>query len=188
MNISLRKANALQTAINEAIKALETKPLVELNEYQNAEQEIAQAHARVMSQLATRKYLLNSLYEIRQAVSEANHRAGIGAKLAHIAHQDKLIQLYNSFATQEVREAEAVVAGKLDKIRGRTDTSRLYAFESTVSTSVFSQQDLDSFRQELAQLKKAKQKAQDELLELNVRTEIALSDSTQAVLTSQGLI
>jgi uncharacterized protein YdcH (DUF465 family) len=188
MNISLRKANALQNSINDAIKSLESNPVVGLNEFQDAEVEIARVRVQTLSQLDTRKYLYNALYEIRQAVSAANHTAGIDAKLAQVAHLDKLIQLYNSLVSQKVRESAAVIAGKLEKMRTRTETSRLYGFESTVDTSVFAQEDLDDFRKEVAQLKKAKQKTQDEILELNVRTEIAVSASTQAVLTSQGLV
>ena len=188
MNISLRKANALQNSINDAIKSLESNPVVGLNEFQDAEAEIARVRTQTLTQLNTRKYLYNALYEIRQAVSAANHTAGIDAKLAQVAHLDKLIQLYNSLVSQKVRESAAVIAGKLEKMRTRTETSRLYGFESTVDTSVFAQEDLDDFRKEVAQLKKAKQKTQDEILELNVRTEIAVSASTQAVLTSQGLV
>lgn len=188
MNISLRKASALQNSINEAIRALETNPVVSINEFQDAEQEIACVRAQTLSQLDARKYLYTALYEIRQAVSTANHTAGIDAKLAQVAHLDKLIQLYTGLVSQKVRESAAVVAGKLEKMRTRQDTSRLYGFESTVDTSVFTQEDLDGFRTYVSQLKKVKQKAQDEILELNVRTEIAVSASTHAVLTSQGLI
>jgi len=188
MNISLRKANALQNSINDAIKSLESNPVVGLNEFQDAEVEIARVRVQTLSQLDTRKYLYNALYEIRQAVSTANHTAGIDAKLAQVAHLDKLIQLYNSLVSQKVRESAAVIAGKLEKMRTRTETSRLYGFDSTVDTSVFAQEDLDGFSKEVAQLKKNKQKTQDEILELNVRTEIAVSASTQAVLTSQGLV
>jgi hypothetical protein len=189
MNISLRKANALQNSVNDAIKALSVTPVISLNEFQDAEQEIAGLRNTVLEKLATRKYLYNALYEIRQAVSTANHAAGVDAKLAQVAHQDKLIQLFNSLVEQKARETAVVVAGKLDKIRNRAaDARSVYGFENTVDTSVLSQEDLDGFRREVVQLRKSKQKTQDEILELNVRTEITLSDSTKNVLTSQGLI
>jgi hypothetical protein len=188
MNISLRKANALQNSINEVIKSLESSPVVSLNEFQDAEQEIAQVRDQVMDRLATRKYLYTALYEIRQSVSAANHNSGIDTKLSQVAHQDKLIQLYSVLAEQKVREPSAVVAGKLEKIRTRAESSRLAFYESNVDTSVFTQEDLDSFRKEVAQLKKSKQKIQDAILELNVRIEIVLSESTKNVLTSQGLV
>jgi hypothetical protein len=188
VNISLRKANALQNSILDAIRGLAVTPVVSLNEFQDAEQEIAAVRTTVLDQLNTRRYLYNALYEIRQAVSVANHRVGIDARLAEVAHTDKLVQVYQGLADGKARDAAAVVAGKLERLRSRVESSRLYAFESTVETSVLSQEDLDSFRREVAQLKKAKQKVQDEILELNVRTEITLSDSTRAVLTSQGLV
>jgi hypothetical protein len=51
---------------------------------------------------------------------------------------------------------------------------------------VLTAEDLKSFRTEAAAAKKAKQKLQDELLEINVRTEIDVADVD--FLTAEGLI
>jgi hypothetical protein len=47
---------------------------------------------------------------------------------------------------------------------------------------------LDAFRKSVAKAKKAKQKLQDEILELNVQTVIQLSDKAVTMLQAEGLI
>jgi hypothetical protein len=53
---------------------------------------------------------------------------------------------------------------------------------------VLTAEDLKNFRTASATAKKAKQKLQDELLEINVRTEITLSNETVAALQAEGLV
>ena len=84
----------------------------------------------------------------------------------------------------------AVINGKLEKIRNRKDDSRasLYGRDDTVSTSVVSKAQIDQAKSEIQNLKKQKQKINDEVLELNIKTEIPLSDDVVATLTAEGLI
>ena len=79
----------------------------------------------------------------------------------------------------------------MDKLRNdKSDSSRrsIYGYNDTVDTSVFTKEDLDGFRREVARAKKAKQKLQDEILELNVQTVIQLSEKTVATLQAEGLL
>jgi hypothetical protein len=66
MEVTLRKANALQIAINEALKGLEFTEVVILNEFQNAQDEIKNARDKFMANLTRRSKLLSALYEIRK--------------------------------------------------------------------------------------------------------------------------
>jgi uncharacterized protein YdcH (DUF465 family) len=83
-----------------------------------------------------------------------------------------------------------VINGKLDKIRNRKEESRasLYGRDDTVSTSVVSKAQIDQAKAEIQNLKKQKQKINDEVLELNIKTELPLSDDVVATLTAEGLI
>jgi hypothetical protein len=49
-------------------------------------------------------------------------------------------------------------------------------------------EDIRGFRTAAANAKKAKQKLQDELLEINVRTEIGIAQDAVQFLTAEGLI
>lgn len=190
MKLTLRKANAIQTAINDALKGIETVTTIRVNEFQDAEREIRHASEKLMANFARKEKLNSALYEIRKSVGRANAQAGVDDKLADIAHLEKSIQLYSGFVTQQVREPVAVLAGKLDKIRNRKEDSRvsLYGREDDVQTSVMTEEDIQSFKVLVAKAKKSKQKLQDEVLELNVRTEIEVSAEAEKTLQAEGLI
>lgn len=190
MNISLRKASALQNSINDTIKGIQFNVQVKLNEFQDAEQEIGRAGAELCTNLSRREGLMTALYEIRKAVSVANSQANIDSKLADVAHLEKQIQFYNGLAGNSVREDSKVITGKLDKIRNDKGESRrsIYGYHDTVDTSVLTKEDLDGFRRQVAKAKKAKQSLQDQILELNVQTQIALSVDTIKTLQEEGLI
>lgn len=190
MNISLRKANALQNSINDAIKGLDFDVTVKINEFQDAEQEISKAAAVVKTNIQRRTALNDALYEIRKSVGGANTQVGIDTRLADVAHLEKQIQFYNGLAGNKVRESEKVIAGRLDKMKNDKGESRrsLYGYGDTVDTTVFAKEDLDGFRREVAKAKKAKQKLQDEILELNVQTQITLSENAEKALQAEGIL
>jgi hypothetical protein len=79
-----------------------------------------------------------------------------------------------------------VVEGKLKRLAEGDTKSRIYGYGDTVDTSVLTAEDLKIFRAEAATAKKAKQKLQDELLEINVRTEIEVANV--GVLMAEGLL
>lgn len=191
MKVTLRKANTIQNSINDAVKGLEFKTEVTVNEFQSAEDEISKVAAELKANINRRENLQLALYEIRKAVGSANHAASIDSRLADVANLEKSIQFYTGLAGKTVRESEVVVAGKLDKIRndkGENSRRSIYGYTDTVSTSVLTQADINGFRKVVADLKKQKQRLQDEILEANVRTEVALSEQTVTTLTAEGLI
>jgi hypothetical protein len=189
MNISLRKASALQNSINDAIKGIDLKGQVSLTEFHAPVMEIDKATTEFKTNLHRRDALVKALYDIRKQVSATNNRVGVDEKLTEIAYLEKQIQNYTALAGNEVREKEAVVLGKLDKIKNRKeDTRSIYGFESTVSTSVFTEEDIKGFKVFVNMAKKAKQKLQDEVLELNVRTDISLGTDTVQTLNSEALL
>lgn len=189
MNISLRKASALQNSINDAVKGIDLKGQVSLTEFHAPVMEIDKATQVFKTNLHRRDALVKALYDIRKQVSATNSRVGVDEKLTEIAYLEKQIQNYTALAGNEVREKEAVVLGKLDKIKNRKDDTRsIYGFESTVSTSVFTEEDIKGFKVFVSMAKKAKQKLQDEVLELNVRTDISLSADTVQTLMAEALL
>ena len=95
MNISLRKASAFQASINDALKGINFETQVKINEFQDAEQEIARASSEVKANIARRTALQTALYEIRKSVSGANTQVSIDNRLADVAHLEKEIQFYN---------------------------------------------------------------------------------------------
>ena len=190
MKINLRKANALQLAIQDAIKSIRLDTEVKINEFQVAEDVIGQLRNDFAAKQERHRGLLNSLYDIRKAVSQANSSRGVDIKLADLALMDKKIQYLTELAGKSVRDSVEVVAGKMEKLRNRKDDTRslYYGQDATVDTSIFTQEDIAGFRAAVSMGKKAKQKLQDELLEINVRTEIELSADIVTLLTAEGLL
>jgi len=190
MKINLRKANALQLSIQEAIKSIKFDTEVKVNEFQVAEDEIARLRNDFAAKQERHRGLLNSLYDIRKAVSQANSAQGVDVKLADVALMDKKIQYLAELAGKTVRDSVEVVAGKMEKLRNRKEDTRslYYGHDATVDTSIFAAEDIAGFRTAVSMGKQAKQKLQDELLEINVRTEIDLSADVITVLTTEGLL
>jgi hypothetical protein len=192
MNITLRKANALQTSIMDALKSVDVKTTVELNEFENAQNALSLANQALIEADMRRATLSKVFYDIRTLVSQANSTTGISDRLSECAYLDKRIGQLGSLIGSEAQDSPAVVNGKLDKIRNRKEeVSRhhmLYGNADIVTTGVLTQGQIDTYRDTQRDLKKQKQKINDEILELNVRTDITLSESTVAVLQKEGLI
>jgi hypothetical protein len=191
MNLTLRKANAVQAGINDAIKSIKIEATLELNEFQDVQTALVKANETLFANDSRRQRLLLALYNIRGLVGSANAQSGIDLKLATAAFLDKRVAQLDELAKLAVVTDIAVINGKLDKIRndkGEGRVSRIYGYSDTVSTTVVSQEQIDQVKAEIQNLKKQKQKINDEVLELNIRTEIPLSDDVVKTLTDEGLI
>jgi uncharacterized protein YdcH (DUF465 family) len=191
MNITLRKANAVQNSINEAIRGIDIKTSIELNEFQVVETELQRANTELFVNDARRQKLLLALYNIRGLVGTANTQSGIDVKLATAAFVDKRLAQLETLAKLEPMTGLAVINGKLEKIRNdKSDTRRssIYGYNDTVSTTVVTAEQVAQINTEIKNLKKQKQKINDEVLELNIKTEIPLSEDVVATLQAEGLI
>ena len=190
MNISLRKANALQNSITETIRSIKIETNIEINEFQTVEEELQRANNTLMTNDGRRQKLLLALYNIRGLVATANAQSGIDLALTKAAFVDKRIGQLEELANLKPITALDVIKGKLDKIKNRKEESRasLYGRDDTVSTSVVAEEQIEQAKTEVKNLKKQKQKINDEVLELNIKTEIPLSDDVVATLTAEGLL
>jgi chromosome segregation ATPase len=190
MNITLRKASALQNSIQEYIKGIEIKLTATLNEFEDAEATLSALNARLLAADEHRNKLTNTLYRIRSLVGIANATSGISDKLAECAFIDKRIGHMTALATSEVQDSLAVVNGKLDKLRNDKSESRrsVFGYNDTVTVGVLREDQITAYKGIVMQLKKQKQKLNDEILELNVRTEITLPEDLLPPLQEVGLV
>lgn len=190
MNITLRKANSIQNSISEAIKNIEIKTTIDINEFQDHEQELRKANDEIFLADARRQKLLLALYNIRGLVSAANSQNGIDLNLTKAAFIEKRIIQIEEVSRSKSMTDLAIIKGKLDKIRGRPDDgkSAIYGREDSVTTSVLSQEQIQKAKEEINGLKKQKQEINDEILEANIRTEIPLSEDVANTLRSEGII
>lgn len=190
MNITLRKANALQNSINDAVKNIKIDLNIELNEFQNVEEILGRANNTLVENDGRRQKLIMALYNIRALVGTANAASGIDTALAKAAFIDKRVAQLEQLASAPEVTSLDVIKGKLEKIRSLKDEarSRVFGYGDTVTTSVLGKEQIAQAKTEILNLKKQKQKLNDEILELNIKTEIPLSDDTVATLQAEGLL
>ena len=186
MKLTLRKANALQAAINEMIKSLDLSTSVTLNEFEEVQEQIDAVRNRFWTHAATRNKLVMALYEIRSRVATANAKAGINDRLADVAYFEKQISHYNMLASKGVQTAMRVLNGQVKKNAEAKDE---YSYSRRdVVTSIFTEEEIEDFRRKAADSKREKQRLQDMLLELNVQTEIALDEETALFLERADIL
>ena len=188
MKITLRKASALQNAINETLKGLEVTTTITVDEFQNPADVIFAARAEAEKAFVRKTALLDVLYTIRKDVAAANAGAGITDLLAEVAQLEKRIQLQGLLASATAQLEGTVLEGRLNRLREGGAEARLYRHSNGVETGVFTTDEIASAKAELADLKKRKQALQDRLLELNVGTSVELSEKSVIVLHQEGLV
>ncbi len=188
MKVSLRKANALQAAINEQIAALDLSTEIAINEFEKPGQKLSEAKSKFDIAAATRAKLLGANYEIRKKVAVANAESGINDLLADLAQLEKDISFLSKLVKLQPALENDVIVGKLGKIKGKTEDIYGRYGEDVVKTTIFSASDLEDFKAKLSGLKKTKVSLQDSLLESNVSTEIEISEDTENFLAKAGII
>lgn len=187
MKLTLRKANAVQAAINEAIKGLDLSTSVTLNEFEDVQEQISNVRERFWKNAAIRNSLVTALYEIREKVSAANAASGIDSMLASVALFEKQIGHNNQLASKGAQTALRVLKGQIQKVAEAKDEGYGYSRRDVV-TSIFTEEEVEKFRNNALKFKREKQRLQDTLLEMNVRTEIELTQETVDVLAETGIL
>src|SRR6056300_9937 len=159
---------------------------IEINEFQDPIKEIQSANDELFANDARRMKLLQAFYNIRALVATANASCGISTNLAKAAFIEKrLAQLSYISGLRPVTDMQ-VINGRLDKIKARDDKD--YYGKDTVSTSIVGAEQIAQAKAQIKDLRKQKQKINDENLDLNFKTEIPLAEDTVKVLTDEGIL
>ena len=187
MKINLRRAKALQTAIYEKIQTLPIALAVDINEFDNAEAVLKTASKSLDENLKARQALWTEYYNLRAKVSMLNCAKGIDALLAQQALTEQLIreiQPLTTISNSVKSKSLAVITSQQDKLR---TTSNAFQVDH-INTGVLSEAAIKEANIQLTELRRTKQKINDSLLDLNVKTEINLDELTVNTLTTHGLI
>lgn len=186
MELNLRRANAVQTAINEAIKSLDLNTSVTLNEFEGVKEQIDAVRERFWKDAETRSGLVMALYQIRAKIAQANAASGINDHLARIAYLDKQISHNTMLAGKGAQTSIRVLNGQVKK--DAEAKSDVYYGRQATTTSIFTEQEIESFKHAGADYKREKQRLQDILLELNVQTKIDLNEETVQCLKKADIL
>lgn len=187
MKINLRKANAIQEAVKSAMAKSSREVIgeVQVNEFQYPEKEIQAALEKCQKAAETREFLRLVLCEMRKKVARANVDSGVSDLLADLNMLKMRIQWHEEFL-METREMldPAVMQGKLDKLK---ESENNYG-PSSIVTGIYDSDELREFEKTLNQDRKQRQQIQDQLLELNIKTEIELTEDSVELLKDLDIL
>lgn len=189
MKITLRKANAIQQSIQDLIRGIQVETNISINEFENVNTKLDEATAKLSASLVAIGDLYEALFSIRLLVGKANSEE-IDGLITRAAHLEKLIQLNSQLSNLAPRTNIDVLNGTLDKIRAsNSEASSVYGSRyNQVNTTVLTGEDIAKVKAAVAKFKKEKQKLQDKVLELNIRTEIELPENVVTILTDADLL
>lgn len=185
MYISLRKAAALQKEILAALPTVETSASVSIYE-ENPLQTLTEARDAAAKALEVRHNLMVTLQLIRDLTAEQNFTSGIYKLVSKLSFIDKQISFYSALSRSEVSPSETVIKAKIERAKNANPDH--YSFSDKAAFSIMDKHSIEDLKALVSNLKMDKVKIQDELLELNIKHSIKLTDETVAVLTAQGLI
>ena len=188
MKINLRKAHAIQTQIREELRRLDLATSVTLNEFENTKSQIDTARSEFRGALKTHEKLSGILLDIRKKVARANADEDISDLLADAAALDSQIALYKELADARSQQSIEVLEGRLEKRRNSQEDSLYRSMSGDIFTGIFTQEEIDEYRRELANLKRTKQGVQEMILAANIDTQIELDEHEEKLLARLGII
>ena len=193
MQITLRKANAVQSEIRKAIAAKNVSDTVSITEFtKNVDGVLEKAMADFATDV-TRKVALNTaLFNIRKSVARVNASAGVSDILTDIELIDANMAVYSAVSTKDVAKSLSEITARIEKMKASTsdtNTRAIYGDRySNVETSVVEQNSIDGSKEVVKKLKREKQALQDKLLTLNVNKTIDIDHVDEMVLKLEGII
>ncbi len=189
MQVTLRKADALQKLIQAAINSTNLVTTVEINRFNSPSVAFEQAKKQFTEDLLKKQALTASLYDIRQSVGSAGANAGVSSILAQMAFIDKAVGMLQSLAN--VREfyvdSHVLAAQQKDLLEDKA-VERYTSRRETVNASILTKDEVESFKKQIEAHRRTRLELSDRLLEINVRTEIELTPDTSAALKQYGII
>ena len=188
MKINLRKANALQLAITQAINETEVKTSVSISRFDLAPTKFVSARSDHKAAIQKKFDLIDALYEVRGLISAAGELASVPFILAQMAAVEKKIAIVTPLAAvkefapdpntlrDQHQDMKSEVVGQ-NAYHRRRDEIDVNIIEAT-----------DEYVAKLAELRREKQRLSDELLQKNVTNEVTLPTKVVETLKEHHLV
>lgn len=189
MRINLRKAAVVQQAIQDELKRdRDEATALRVSVFDNEVKFTLDAQVqKIEENLARTERLLKALYTLRQIVARKNAESGITDGLAEEAHLSARESQLNELAKADVRPNETtLVAELMERRTGKTES--LYGGRDfTVPVPVMPQAMQDRLKKDLAQIRRLRRRIRDDMVSINVKTEVEVPEEVSRVLTELGL-
>lgn len=189
MKVNLRKAHAIQNQIRAEMDHLEIIVDVVLNEFQDVTTQMDDAHGRSKVNRDNWDKLCEVMHKIRRSVGLANVSSGLSDLLTDAAMLDRKIKLYSRLVSAPKKEDEEVLQGRLRKLKdSEKSTFSRFSMDDRVVSGIFTDDEVEDFRKQLAAYKRSKRDIQDQILAKNVEVTITLDSDTEEVLKTFGIL
>jgi len=189
MKVSLRKANALQEQLNEAIKSRPSADHeVNVVDHEMWKTEVENAQAKYYDEVKRKLEMVETRFSIRKSIANHNTLCGVTDLLTDLNHVESKITTIQRWITQrEVRSKDEVLEKQRNRKVARAENADYDGYIS-MDVSVIGKNDHEHWTEKVKVLKRNKAKINDELLSLNIKTEIDLTPQVVRVLKQENLI
>lgn len=187
MQINLRKANALQNAINDMINSITVVTTQQLNEFIDCDAKLTETSEQFITDSQRRRNLFRVLYDIRKKVAAANHRSGIDDVLTEIAYLDRMIKEVSIYANSSPKMEKDGITSRIAKMKLSTSTDVFYN-ENAFTSGVLTKEEINLYKENFLTLRLERGALTERLLELNITNSIVLDESTIVVLKKEKLV
>jgi hypothetical protein len=188
MKINLRKSAAIQNTINDAMREIGVPGTVTVSPFASEpDMIVAMGNDAFMAAMNRRMRLLDALYDIRESVAKENTVSGVNTILTKIAKLDRQIGLLKEIILKGETMEMRTLKGKLQKA-ATADTDRYSYGNDDVETSVFTAENIEHAKKNIATMRRQKVSYQDDLLALNVTNTIEIDTMTVDTLRHEGII
>jgi hypothetical protein len=191
MRINLRKASVVQQTITDEIKRLGTEETtVKISLFEaDIKARLDEQMARVRLNHAQVGRLLNANKFLRAMVAKKNAEVGIADYLAEEAMLASAETRLKLFGDAAVRPSLEALQAEIESRKANSNNERvsLYGRDYSVDVNVVPAESIATAKNELEGIRKRRRKIKDEMVSINVRTEIEVPEQVALVLTELGL-
>lgn len=189
MQVTLRRASALQNAIRQLINGIHLVDTFEISALADLPKTVEVKRGEILARYTRKRELTKALYTLRGAIAKANAEAGINDLLTRVAYTQSMIELQAPFAEAKVRE-DAELLERRAKRQAALPEANAYgrSHSEIMHVAVLQESDVKAANDELKALRLQKTNLADQLAELNAKTCISMDEATAEVLRAEGLI
>lgn len=192
MKINLRKASAVQDAIQDEIRRINDENYtVQVSLFDpNPQASMDQQLERVVDTFERTVRLMEAYRFLRATVARKNAEVGIVDYLAEDSMLSAMEPRVETVTRQEVRPNLDHLSQEMQARRASSDEKiNLYGSrkEFTLTVPVVDQATVDQARAELTKIRRRRRKIRDEMVAINVKTEFEVPEQVASVLAELGL-
>ena len=188
MKINLRKAshliNEIHSQVNSIVSRMES--FVDINEYQDPEEEIKNANLEYLNHVDTVAELRECAYQIKVDVGRINAKVGINDLLTEKFYLEMGKKTLKNLAEKMPAKSITEIKGRLEKLAKKESESRYD--DDFIRTSCLSKTDIDIFKKDLRIYTKGLRDIDNKLLEANIKNTVTLGIEQVELLEKEGLL